>query len=186
MKKLNVPQFISPEKVLHEIGLDAGMSVVDYASGAGHWSLSAAKIVGPKGRVLALENDINMLNLLRSRAEVQKLSNIEIEEIELEKGVSKEAKPSDVVIVSNILHLIDNKGLFAKKASELLVPGGKLVLVDWIARKTLFGPPIELRVREEDAISIFEGVGLTLGSALVTGLDHFGIIFQNGEATHEE
>jgi len=186
MKIKNVPQFISPERVLHEVGLKAGMNVIDYASGAGHWSQTAAKLVAPSGRVLAIENDINMLNLLRSRAETQHIGNIDIEELELEKGISKLATPSDLVIVSNILHLIRGKEAFAKKATDLLVPGGKLIFIDWTMCKTLFGPPLELRMSEESAVSLFEKAGLVLESKLSAGVDHFGLVFIKGEVKADE
>jgi len=186
MKKLDVPQFVSPERILSEVGLQSGMSVVDYASGAGHWSLQAAKIVGASGHVLALENDINMLNRLQSQAEMQKLTNIEIEEVELEKGTSKLATPSDIVIISNIMHLIRGKEGFAAKASDMLAPGGKLIFVDWAARKTLFGPPLELRAKEEDMMAVFEKAGLIFRNKLSAGVDHFGLVFSKDGAKTDE
>jgi Methylase involved in ubiquinone/menaquinone biosynthesis len=171
------PQFISPVRILHEIGLKPGMSVVDYASGAGHWSLHAAKMVSPNGKVLAIENDINMLNLLQSKAETQKLNNIEVEEVELEKGASKLAKPADLVIVSNILYLIKDKQAFAEKAAKMLSPNGKLLVVEWVNRKTLFGPPQELRVNQDEAVSVFECADLEMSCSVITGPDHYGLIF---------
>lgn len=171
------PQFISPSKVLTALGLTNGMNVVDYASGAGHWSIAAAKLVAPKGHVLAIENSINMLNLVKSKADTQNIQNIDIEELELEKGTSKLAVPSDLVIVSNILHLIKDKKAFAAKAAKMVSPGGKLLFIDWLPKETLFGPPLELRISSEQVITIFEGAGLLLKASIDAGADHFGIVF---------
>ena len=176
---LEKPQFISPAKVLSDLGLKPGMTVVDYASGAGHWSLSAAKLVAPNGKVFAIEDDINMLNLLRSRAELEHISNIEIEEVTLETGSSKLARPSDLVIMSNILHLIKDKEAFVTKAASLVNENGKLLFVDWVAKKTLFGPPVELRVNEERVISLFEQASLHFSCTVEAGIDHFGLVFDH-------
>jgi len=161
------------------------MSVIDYACGAGHWSLYAAKMVSPNGKVLALENDINMLSMLQSKAETRHISNIEIEEIEIEKGTSAEAKPSDLVIVSNILYLIKDKQVFAEKAAALVAPGGKLLFIDWTPAKTLFGPPSTLRIKQEEAVTLFEHEGLQMACSVLTGVDHYGLVFERKGAVDE-
>jgi ubiquinone/menaquinone biosynthesis C-methylase UbiE len=173
------PQFISPVNVLKDLGLQSGMNVIDYASGAGYWSIAAAKLVAPKGKVLAIENDIDMLNLVKSKAELTGISNIEIEEIELEKGTSTLAKPSDLVIVSNILHLISDKKTFASKTIKMVGKEGRLLFIDWCPKKTLFGPPLELRVSEEQVITLFEKNDLHFACTVDAGVDHFGLIFDH-------
>ena len=173
------PQFVSPVNVLKDLGLEPGMCVVDYASGAGYWSIAAAKLVAPKGRVLAIENDIDMLNLVKSKAEITNIQNIDIEQIELEKGFSKLAKPSDLVIVSNILNLIRDKGAFVDKTVKLVNTKGKLLFIDWVPKKTLFGPPLGLRVNEEQVITLFEKAGLHFACTVNAGVDHFGLVFDH-------
>jgi ubiquinone/menaquinone biosynthesis C-methylase UbiE len=179
-------QFISPISVLASLGLRDGMTVVDYASGAGHWSVAAAKLVAPKGSVLAIENNINMLNLLKSKADTQSLRNIEVEEIELEKGTSKSAKPADLVIVSNILHLIKDKESFVAKAARMVAPNGKLLFIDWSPIDTMFGPPLEMRISRGLATKLFEGAGLQGWEDIDTGADHFGIVFINKGVSHDK
>jgi ubiquinone/menaquinone biosynthesis C-methylase UbiE len=179
-------QFISPTRVLAEIGLKSGMTVIDYASGAGHWTMAAAEIVAPTGSVLAIEDDINMLSMLQSKAETRHLTNIEVEEVELEKGSSKLAAPADLVIVSNILHLIRDKAAFVAKAANLVSPKGKLVFIDWTKEKTMFGPASELRVDEEIVLSLFEKSGMNLSCSVNAGTDHFGMVFVHKGSENEE
>lgn len=179
------PQFISPAEILAGLHLKPGMKVIDYASGAGHWTIAAAKLVAPNGKVLAIENDINMLQLVQSKAETEKIGNIEIEELELENGTSKLATPADLVIVSNIMYLIEDKQGFAKRACVMVSPTGRLVFVDWLPQKTLFGPPVELRVKEEDMITLFEKNGLQMACSVKAGVDHFGLVFKRKEIKNE-
>lgn len=178
-KLIAKPQFISPTSVLADLGLTSGMNVVDYASGAGHWTIAAAKLVAPKGRVLAIENNIDMLNLVKSKAKIEAINNIEIEQIELENGVSKLAKSADFVIMSNIMHLMRDKESFASKAVKMLDKDGRLLFIDWVPRDTLFGPPLELRVSEEVVITLFEKAGLHFACTVDAGVDHFGLVFDH-------
>ncbi len=171
------PKFISPAKVLDDLGLHAGESVIDFASGAGHWSLAAAEIVGPSGSVLALEDDIEMLRLLQGKAEIQKFTNIDVEEIDFLKGPKKQLEPVDLVIVANVFHLISDKATFAQRAAGLVGPDGKLLFIDWLPRNTLIGPPLRLRVTEEQVIKYFEDAGLKLACTVDTGWQHFGLVF---------
>ena len=46
-----------PRKILKEIGIGPGMSVLDFGCGPGSFSLAASHLVGPEGLVYAL--DIN-------------------------------------------------------------------------------------------------------------------------------
>lgn len=171
------PKFISPSKVLDDLGLRSGESVIDYASGAGHWSLASAGIVGPSGAVLAIEDDRDMLGMLLNKAQSYGFNNIETEELDLVKGVSKRAKPSDLVILANIMHLVQDKDSLAKKASELVSESGKLLFIDWLPAATLLGPPLRLRLTEEQVIGLFENAGLKFACTVDTGWQHFGLVF---------
>lgn len=179
---LGKTDFISPKKILQEIGLKPGDIVVDYGSGAGHWAIPAAKIVQPNGLVYALEDKIEILNMLKSRAEIQKITNIEIEEINLEKGNTKLQVDADLIIISNILHLIRDKESYLKKASSLLGESGKILVVDWKSDKSLFGPPAQLRMNEEDLMMLAEKADLHIKCTVNAGWHHFGLLFEKGEA----
>ena len=48
--------FRPPERILREAGIRNGMTVLDFGCGPGGFSLAAAKLVGPDGRVYAVDN----------------------------------------------------------------------------------------------------------------------------------
>lgn len=58
-------------KVLRENGLRAGMSVLDVAAGTGLVSVAAHELVGPSGRVVALDPSPGMLAELRKKVAVE-------------------------------------------------------------------------------------------------------------------
>ena len=81
------PRFISPVKVLEDLGLLPGEKVIDYASGAGHWSLAAAdKVASMYDKELSIlyyvlneiTSAINLLYFKLKAASKKELSEKEI------------------------------------------------------------------------------------------------------------
>jgi ubiquinone/menaquinone biosynthesis C-methylase UbiE len=57
-------------------GLTEGMSVIDAGAGPGHATLDLAEIVGPTGKVIAIERSRRFLDALEQRATARGLTNI--------------------------------------------------------------------------------------------------------------
>jgi len=53
--------FRPPERILREAGIRNGMTVLDFGCGPGGFSLAAAKLVGPGGRVYAADGGLFLL-----------------------------------------------------------------------------------------------------------------------------
>lgn len=172
------PKFLSPAAVLKEIGLESGDVVVDYGSGAGHWTIAAAGVVAPKGTVYALENNIEILQLLKNLAEIRRLANIEIQEIDIEKTKPLVEEKADLVIVANILHGVKDKEGIIQKSSDLLKNEGSLLIVDWSNEKTLFGPPAKFRLDQECIMPMAEKNGFKFTCMVDAGWHHFGMLFE--------
>jgi len=64
------------EAALREVGIKKGHVVLDFGCGSGNYAIPAAKIVGEKGVVYALDKNRRKLDNLMSRAGSHGLSNI--------------------------------------------------------------------------------------------------------------
>jgi ubiquinone/menaquinone biosynthesis C-methylase UbiE len=64
------------ERMLKNLGVKEGMTVCDMGCGNGFYALQLATMVGPKGRVLAVDIQPEMLKLLVERMEEQGIENI--------------------------------------------------------------------------------------------------------------
>ena len=62
--------------MLANLGVKPGMTVCDMGCGNGFYSLQLAKMVGPKGRVLAVDVQPQMLFLMRKRMEKAGIENV--------------------------------------------------------------------------------------------------------------
>src|SRR5437660_58976 len=65
------------DKLLKALALKPGMVVADIGAGSGYFSFPMAKQVGPKGKVLAVDIQKEMLGIIRRRMKARRVSNIE-------------------------------------------------------------------------------------------------------------
>jgi ubiquinone/menaquinone biosynthesis C-methylase UbiE len=66
-----------PSEAIVQLDLKPGMTVCDLGCGNGYYSLSMAKLVTPKGKVLAVDIQPEMLHLLELRSKEMGVDNIE-------------------------------------------------------------------------------------------------------------
>lgn len=176
-------KFMVPEKILEEAGLTSKMKAIDLGCGAGFFTIPASVLVGNKGRIYAVDNNNEMLSLTVRKAAFRDMYNIDKINLDLEDiGDLKLPSKVDFAILGNILYMIRLKVNLIRKASKILKEGGKLLIVDWEKIDTPFGPPVEVRLKEEEIIKICEKEGFVLEKRLDAGLYHYALLFDIGGA----
>jgi len=170
--------FTDPEKNLDQFDLQKGMRVADFGAGSGFYVLTAAKLVGDKGKVYAVDIQKDLLVRLKKDAAAKKILNIEIIWGDLEKagGAKLEDNSVDRVIVSNLLFQINGKENLAKEAMRILKPGGKILAIDWTESFGNLGPRAEDVFSKETARTLFENAGFSLEKIIDAGAHHYGLI----------
>lgn len=107
---------------LRRAGISAGMHVLELGCGVGEVSLIAARLVGPHGRVHALDFDATSLEIARGRIRSAGHDHVSFEQIDVNQH--KPLRPYDAVIGRHILlHTEDALGLL-KKVVEIVHAGG--------------------------------------------------------------
>src|SRR5213594_2683774 len=66
-----------PHEVIQALELPPGSVIADIGAGTGYFSLRFAHMLGPQGKVLAVDIDPKLLERISKRAEEQKLPNVE-------------------------------------------------------------------------------------------------------------
>jgi len=102
---------VSVFQLLEAVGIKAGQVVLDFGCGSGTYTFPAARIVGDKGKVYALDKNSEVLNKLMQRARSVGLNNVESIEThgELEMGLADGSV--DVVLLLTYFSLASKKGL---------------------------------------------------------------------------
>lgn len=173
-------KFLDPAKVLFQAGLAASQIVADLGSGNGFFALAAGKIVGPSGKVYAVDILADALDFTTTDARIAGLTNIQTLRCDLELPhacVSINEGSADMVIFSNIVHEIVNKiNLFAE-AYRLLKSGGKLLIVEWSDQASPIGPPQATRVKRLEVERLARDSNFKLDKIVETDQYHYGLVF---------
>lgn len=120
-----------PERVLAPF-VGEGMLVLEPGCGMGFFTLDLARIVGPKGRVVAVDLQERMLAGLRRRAaRAGLLDRIDVRLAQANRlGVADLAGRVDVALALHVIHEVpDAAGFFAEIAASLK-PEGRLLFVE--------------------------------------------------------
>ena len=100
--------------------LQEGQSFLDYGCGVGYFAIPAARIVGEKGKVYALDKDSDSLNELKRKMAEQRLENIIIVKAEGNLKIGLENNSIDVVLLYDVLHLIDDRERLYREVHRIL------------------------------------------------------------------
>jgi len=92
---------------LKEIGVKKNKSLLDFGSGEGHYTIPAAKVVGRKGKVYALDKDSAALNKLKKIIEQYNIKNIET--LKENSKIPLRNNSIDIVLCYDIIHYGDEK-----------------------------------------------------------------------------
>ena len=92
------------EEVLKKVGIRKGQTVLDFGCGSGYYTIPAAKTVGDKGKVYALDRSRFSLYEVEKRAKSEKLRNIQIIKTSNKSKIPLEDDSVDVVLLYDVLH----------------------------------------------------------------------------------
>jgi SAM-dependent methyltransferase len=109
-----------------------GMTVIEPGPGMGFFTLELARLVGPSGRVVALDIQPRMLDRLKKRA--AKAGLLERVDARLvapgSMGLTDLAGAVDFALVYAVLHELPSADAFFTEAADALRPGACLLLVE--------------------------------------------------------
>jgi 2-polyprenyl-3-methyl-5-hydroxy-6-metoxy-1,4-benzoquinol methylase len=149
-----------PEETLVKAGIKPGDVILDVGCGMGYFSIPAAKMVGPKGLVYALDVSGVMLAELRSKIASNGIFNLHTLQTAQGKLTIPEADYTLTLLV-NVLHEVDDKKTFLAAIGAALKPGAKLSVIEWKKAQTPAGPPVKERISEDELQVMLKKAGFT-------------------------
>jgi ubiquinone/menaquinone biosynthesis C-methylase UbiE len=91
-------------KILEKAGIKRGKTVLDFGCGSGTYTIPAAKIVGEKGIVYALDKDKKALDNLMQKAESAGLGNIKRIDASGKLKIPLQDESVDIVLLYDVFH----------------------------------------------------------------------------------
>jgi len=157
------------EDFLKTVGLREGQIVLDFGCGEGHYAVPAAKLIGEKGKIYALDKDEQVLNQLVQTIEENNLQNIEV--IKEESINSLESNSFDFILCYDVVHYIKDRKTIYHEFYRVLRPKGIFSLYPKHLKNDY--PLMELaRMRLEDIIKEVEEAGFSLKHKFFKRLIH--------------
>ena len=176
---------LDPVRALGEFGLRETWIVADLGCGPGFFTIPAAKIVGPRGRVHAADVQAEMLERVREAATANRLSNIETHLVREEprgEGWSYDfgvpAARCDLALVAFVLHEAEDPASFLRAAAALLKPSGRIAVLQWEKRDTYAGPAVQVRMTPEETLAAGRAAGLQARPAPPLDPDHYAFFLR--------
>jgi ubiquinone/menaquinone biosynthesis C-methylase UbiE len=120
----------NPKKLLDALKLEKGMVVADIGAGSGYHVFRVAPLVGPAGKVYAVDIQPEMLEIIRGRMKQTKVENVE-------PVLGKEADPKlpresvDLILMVDVYHEFSQPYEMVEKLVDALKPGGRIVFVEF-------------------------------------------------------
>lgn len=142
---------------LSKAGLQPGMAALDAGCGTGRLTLPIARLVGPQGKVVAIDIQQKMLDTVSARAKVLGLENVSCRKTPLGEGVFQDKNIFDRAFLTTVLGEIPKQAQ-APALQEIyaaLKPGGVLSVAE-IMLDPHYQSPARVRQLAEQAGFQFE------------------------------
>ncbi len=146
-----------PAAVVRNLELSDDAVVADIGAGTGYFTFRIASEV-PQGRVLAVDIQPTMLDIIERRASVDGATNVETV-LGTETSPGLEAESVDLTLISDAYHEFSRPREMAQAIFDATRPGGRLVLIEYRAEDPTV-PILELhKMSEAQARREMEAVG---------------------------
>ena len=172
---------IDPIEIFKKVGLSAGMRVADMGCGrTGHFVFPAARVVGEKGIVYAVDILKDVLHSLGSWVKSEGLENVQTIWSDIEK-INKTPIPAKSVnacfFMNVVSHLKDKNGALSE-AARLIKDDGRVVVVDWSKSLGTLGPQAGVSADPQKVVEMAESCGLRLVENFSCSDYHYCLLFK--------
>lgn len=109
--------------------VQAGMTVMDIGCGMGYFTLGLAELVGEAGKVIAVDLQQEMLDIMSKRATKKGLAHRIVPHL-AESGSINYSTPVDFILAFWMIHEVPDPANFFGEVTKILKPGAKLLYAE--------------------------------------------------------
>lgn len=120
--------------IIEHLGLSQGMVVLDVGCGPGRLTIPVARVVGVYGKVVAMDIQKDMLNIVQKKSQEARLQNIILLPGKIGEGHLDHDAYDRVLLIAVLGEIVDQRAAF-KEIFFALKPGGILSVTE-----TIFDP----------------------------------------------
>ena len=127
-------------------GFTQGQTILDVGCGPGYASLDLAEMVGPDGRVIAVDRSRRFLDVLEAHREQRGFDNIETHEFDLDAALPDVRV--DAAWIRWVFAFVQHPRALVTRLHKVLKPGGTLVIQEYIDYATWRAAPPRPELQE--------------------------------------
>ena len=149
-----------------------GMTVLEPGPGMGFFTLDLARLVGPSGKVVAVDMQLRMLGTLRKRAKkAGLLDRLDLRQVSPgSMEIKALGEKVDFILAFAVVHEFPDTVRFFMEAAEALKPGGRFLMAE---------PKGHVKTRQfEEFIQKAETCGLQLSYQLRIWKSHAALLMK--------
>lgn len=120
--------FMNVSALLDKFGIMQGQTVVDYGCGTGSYVRRASQLVGPKGRVFALDIHELAVVAVTKRAARDGLNNVTAALTGRDNTCPLDDETADVVYALDMFHMVSDPKALLKELNRITKTGGILCI----------------------------------------------------------
>jgi ubiquinone/menaquinone biosynthesis C-methylase UbiE len=120
--------YCPPIKILKQINIQPGSHILDYGCGSGSYSIPAAQLVGPTGKVYAADIHPLAIREVQKRVRMMELRNVDT--ILTDQDTKLPNASIDIIFLFRVLHDFKNPDIIIKELDRVLKPTGILSVID--------------------------------------------------------
>lgn len=196
--------FLNPERIIGLLEIPKGAVIADFGAGHGYFTIPLARAAGPEGRVYALDIQKAGLTIIRTKANLEHLLQVEPVWADLDrpKGSKLPDASADFVLMANMLFQSEKKTDILEEAYRILKPGARALVIEWKPAappspgqtngaasamptgqagggqgSALLGPPAALRVSADTVQKVALHIGFSFQKEIPVGTHHYGLLF---------
>ena len=118
--------------MIDALEIKPGQTIADLGAGSGYYSFRIAPLVGPTGRVLAIDIEPAMLEAVAQRATREHVANIR-PVLCSERDPNLTPHSIDLLFMVDVYHELEYPYEVLSKVREALKPGGRVALIEYRA-----------------------------------------------------
>lgn len=119
-----------PDRVISSLRIPRGSTVIDLGAGVGYFTWRLAKRVGPQGKVIAVDIQSEMLDMLEENLRTRGIGNVE-SVLGTERDPRLPEGVADLTLLVDVYHELAYPVTTMGHVRRALKPGGRLVVVEY-------------------------------------------------------
>lgn len=128
-----------PDRLVNSLDIQRGATVVDLGAGVGYFTWRLARKVGRAGKVIAVDIQQEMLDMLAANLRERGIENVEVV-LATPRDPRLPPAAADLVLLVDVYHELAHPAVTLAHIRRSLKPAGRLVVVEY--RKDQPGVPI--------------------------------------------